>query len=143
MPFNGTLVTSRIDSVDLADAWYSGQKHVLDASVGDPRTRTAPPQCRADLRSSRERLPKPDGLTVVPSAEAKAWLTSLPVSCLWGVGPKTEARLHHTGLHTIGDVANGDLKLLSSTLCRWLRGPATTESSFTTSPDLMPCGGFV
>jgi hypothetical protein len=86
---------------------------------------------------------KPDGLTVVPSAEAKAWLTSLPVSCLWGVGPKTEARLHHTGLHTIGDVANGDLKLLSSTLCRWLRGPATTESSFTTSPDLMPCGGFV
>ena len=59
---------------------------------------------------------KPDGLTVVPPEEAKAWLAPLPVSWLWGVGPKTEARLHHIGLHTIGDVANTDPKLLSSTL---------------------------
>ena len=61
---------------------------------------------------------KPDGLTVVPPEEAKAWLAPLPVSWLWGVGPKTEARLHQIGLHTIGDVANTDPKLLSSTLGR-------------------------
>jgi DNA polymerase IV len=40
------------------------------------------------------------------------------VSWLWGVGPKTEAGLHHIGLYTIGDVANTDPKLLSSTLGR-------------------------
>lgn len=59
---------------------------------------------------------KPDGLTVVPPEEAKAWLAPLPVSWLWGAGPKTQARLHLLGLHTIGDVANADEKLLSTKL---------------------------
>ena len=59
---------------------------------------------------------KPDGLTVVPPEEAKAWLAPLPVSWLWGAGPKTQARLHLLGLHTIGDVADADVKLLSTKL---------------------------
>jgi DNA polymerase-4 len=59
---------------------------------------------------------KPDGLTVVPPDEAKAWLCRLPVSCLWGAGPKTQARLHHLGLQTIGDVANADPQFLSAKL---------------------------
>ena len=59
---------------------------------------------------------KPDGLTVVPPEEAKAWLAPLPVSWLWGAGPKTQARLHLLGLHTIGDVADADVKLLSAKL---------------------------
>ena len=41
---------------------------------------------------------KPDGLTVVPPEGAKAWLAPLPVSRLWGVGPKTQDRLHQLGL---------------------------------------------
>jgi DNA polymerase-4 len=61
---------------------------------------------------------KPDGLTVVPPEEAKAWLAPLPVSWLWGVGPKTQTRLHHIGLHTIGEVANADLKFLFAKLGR-------------------------
>jgi len=61
---------------------------------------------------------KPDGLTVVPPEEAKAWLAPLPVSWLWGAGPKTEARLHQIGLHTIGDVANADPEFLSTKLGR-------------------------
>jgi DNA polymerase IV len=59
---------------------------------------------------------KPDGLTVVPPEEAKVWLAPLPVSRLWGAGPKTQARLHHLGLHTIGDVANADPQFLSAML---------------------------
>lgn len=61
---------------------------------------------------------KPDGLTVVPPEEAKAWLAPLPVSRLWGVGPKTQARLHQVGLHTVGDVANADPGFLSAKLGR-------------------------
>src|SRR5690606_14023840 len=53
---------------------------------------------------------KPDGLTIVPQNEAKAWLAPLPVSYLWGVGRKTEPRLLRIGLKTIGDVANADPK---------------------------------
>jgi DNA polymerase-4 len=59
---------------------------------------------------------KPDGLTVVGPDEAKAWLAPLSVSWLWGAGPKTQARLHDLGLHTIGDVADADLQFLSAKL---------------------------
>ena len=59
---------------------------------------------------------KPDGLTVVPPDEARAWLAPLPVSWLWGAGPKTQARLHQLGLHTIGDVAHADPQFLSAKL---------------------------
>ena len=59
---------------------------------------------------------KPDGLTVVPPKEAKAWLAPLPVSWLWGAGPKTQARLHQLGLHTIGDMAHADQQFLSTKL---------------------------
>ena len=59
---------------------------------------------------------KPDGLTVVPPEEAKAWLAPLPVSWLWGAGPKTQVRLHQLGLHTIGDVAHADPRFLSTKL---------------------------
>jgi DNA polymerase IV len=55
---------------------------------------------------------KPDGLTVV----REAWLAPLPVSWLWGAGPKTQARLHQLGMHTIGDVAGADLQFLSAKL---------------------------
>ena len=50
--------------------------------------------------------------------EAKIWLAPLSVSRLWGAGPKTQARLHHLGLHTIGDVADADPQLLSAQLGR-------------------------
>jgi DNA polymerase-4 len=61
---------------------------------------------------------KPDGLTVVPPDEAKSWLAPLPVSALWGCGPKTEPRLHRLGLRTIGDVAAADPDLLERELGR-------------------------
>ena len=59
---------------------------------------------------------KPDGLTVVSPEGAKAWLAPLPVSRLWGVGSKTEDRLHQLGLLTIGSVAEADPKFLSTKL---------------------------
>ena len=48
---------------------------------------------------------KPDGLLVVPADGELAFLHPLPVERLWGVGPKTAARLHDRGLQTVGDVA--------------------------------------
>ena len=59
---------------------------------------------------------KPDGLTVVPPEGAKAWLAPLPVSRLWGVGPKTQDRLQQLGLLTIGSVAEADPRFLSAKL---------------------------
>lgn len=53
-------------------------------------------------------LGKPDGLLVVPPEQAVSWLAPLPVSRLWGAGPKTQARLHAAGYNTIGDLATTD-----------------------------------
>jgi DNA polymerase-4 len=59
---------------------------------------------------------KPDGLTVVPPAEARAWLAPLPVSSLWGAGPKTAERLHELGFATIGELASADPRALERAL---------------------------
>ena len=48
---------------------------------------------------------KPDGLLVVPPDGELAFLHPLPVERLWGVGPKTAAKLHARGIHTVGEVA--------------------------------------
>jgi DNA polymerase-4 len=50
-------------------------------------------------------LGKPKGLLVVPPGEEAAFLAPLPMHMLWGVGPKTQARLAELGLRTIGDIA--------------------------------------
>ncbi len=69
----------------------------LVASVG-----IAPNKFLAKIASD---LGKPDGFVVVPRGEEAAFLRDLPLSRLWGVGPKTEARLTRIGLRTIGDLA--------------------------------------
>jgi DNA polymerase-4 len=47
----------------------------------------------------------PFGLTIVPPGEEAAFLAPLPADMLWGVGPKTSARLTELGINTIGDIA--------------------------------------
>jgi len=47
----------------------------------------------------------PFALTIVPAGEEAVFMASLPAEMLWGVGPKTSARLNELGIHTIGDIA--------------------------------------
>ena len=48
---------------------------------------------------------KPDGMLLVPSDRIVAFLHPMPVGALWGVGERTEERLHRLGLRTVADVA--------------------------------------
>lgn len=48
----------------------------------------------------------PFGLTIVPTGKEAAFLAPLPADMLWGVGPKTFAKLAELNMHTIGDIAN-------------------------------------
>jgi nucleotidyltransferase/DNA polymerase involved in DNA repair len=68
----------------------------LCASVG-----VAPNKFVAKIASD---LKKPDGLVIVKQSEVEEFLRDLPISKLWGVGPKTEERLHELGIRTIGDL---------------------------------------
>ncbi len=57
-------------------------------------------------------LNKPDGLTVVPPGEEKAFLWPKPLELLWGVGPALLAKLRALGLTTVGDLAALERDLL-------------------------------
>jgi DNA polymerase-4 len=59
---------------------------------------------------------KPDGLTIVAPHEMREWLAPLPVSSLWGAGPKTADRLRVLGFETIGQVARADRSKLERAL---------------------------
>jgi len=59
---------------------------------------------------------KPDGLLVVPPDRELAFLHPLPVQRLWGVGPKTTAKLHALGITTVGQVAALDQATLLTAL---------------------------
>jgi DNA polymerase-4 len=48
---------------------------------------------------------KPRGLIVVPAGGEADFLAALPVNMLWGVGPKSQARLADLGVSRIGDLA--------------------------------------
>jgi DNA polymerase-4 len=45
------------------------------------------------------------GVFVVDPGRETAFMHRLPARALWGVGPKTLARLERVGVHTIGDIA--------------------------------------
>jgi DNA polymerase-4 len=49
---------------------------------------------------------KPDGLVAVAPGTEASYLAPKPVRRLWGIGPKTEARLRAQGIERIGDLAS-------------------------------------
>lgn len=57
-------------------------------------------------KSSKKKNEPPFGFTIVPAGDEAKFLAPLPADMLWGVGPKTSARLTELGILTIGDIAN-------------------------------------
>jgi DNA polymerase-4 len=51
---------------------------------------------------------KPNGQREVPAEQTRTFLAPLPVSRLWGVGPRTDETLAGLGLRTIGQIAEHD-----------------------------------
>src|SRR4029078_11427712 len=76
------------------------RKTGLVASVG-----VAPSKFLAKLASD---LHKPDGFRVIQPDEVRSVLDPLPVSKVFGVGPRTAKRLESLGVRTIGDLAQRD-----------------------------------
>jgi DNA polymerase-4 len=70
----------------------------LPISVGVARTK--------HLAKIASGMCKPDGLLVVPIETELAFLHSLPVERIWGVGPATSAKLHAARITTVGQMAS-------------------------------------
>ncbi len=68
----------------------------LTGSIG-----VAPNKFLAKLASD---MNKPDGLTIITPENLDAILCPLPIDRVWGIGPRTAARLMGMNLRTIGDL---------------------------------------
>jgi DNA polymerase-4 len=55
---------------------------------------------------------KPEGLTIVPPGTEAAFLAPLPTRAIWGIGPKTAAKLAHLGIKKCGELAAAEPDLL-------------------------------
>jgi DNA polymerase-4 len=99
--------------VDIARALRAAvrERVGLPITVGVARTKF--------LAKVASRVGKPDGLLVVPPEQELAFLHPLAVDRLWGVGPKTTAKLHERGITRVGEVAALDEDVLVAML-----GPA-------------------
>jgi DNA polymerase-4 len=88
----------------------------LTASAG-----VAPNKFLAKIASGWQ---KPDGLTVIAPERIESFLQGLPVDALWGVGPKTAARLRAHGIDKLVDVRSHSLEQLREIVgsgAEWLR----------------------
>lgn len=80
----------------------------ITASVGIAETKFV-----AKIASTRC---KPDGLLMIGPDQTVAYLHSLPVGALWGVGAKTADVLANMGIRTVADVAATPVATLKRTL---------------------------
>jgi DNA polymerase-4 len=76
----------------------------ITCSVG-----VAPNKFLAKLASD---LKKPDGLMILKADEIEQTLSPLPISRIWGIGPKTTKRLNDFGVKLIGDLRKLSPELL-------------------------------
>ena len=59
-----------------------------------------------DWGKSQKQSPEPpNAITIIPPGDEAGFLAPLPVQSLWGVGPKTAAKLETIGIKTIGTLA--------------------------------------
>ena len=57
---------------------------------------------------------KPNGQCIVSPSKVRAFMSELPVRCLWGVGPKSAARLSEMDINTCGDLQSYSQSKLAS-----------------------------
>ena len=80
----------------------------LTASVG-----VAPSKFVAKIASDLE---KPDGLVVIEREGLSERLAPLPITRMWGIGPRTAARCEARGIRTFGDLQRRSPESLSRSL---------------------------
>ena len=100
----------------------------LPISVGVARTK--------HLAKIASQVAKPDGLVVVDPDNELAFLHSLPVELMWGVGPATRARLAERGVTTIGELARSSPDALARLLGRAV-GEKLTALAWNRDPRLI------
>jgi DNA polymerase-4 len=106
-----------VEGLSLDEAFVDARTDDVDAAVAFARDVRAAVRCEVGLTVSAgvaavkmvakiaSDVAKPDGLAAVAPGTEAAYLAPMPVGRLWGVGPKTQARLAAHAIETIGQIA--------------------------------------
>jgi DNA polymerase-4 len=104
--------------LDLSDLPESGeilaktiQNYILDhfhlpCSIGVATNKLVAKIATDVGKASNRSAHSPQAIRVVPPGEEEDFLAPLPTKALWGIGPKTAARLDELGIHSIGDITH-------------------------------------
>lgn len=66
------------------------------------------------LAKTASNVRKPNGQYVIPPEKGEAFVSALPIGKFYGVGPATEERMKHLGIHTGADLKNRTLDFLTA-----------------------------
>lgn len=91
------------DDFDAAVAYARGVRQTIRDEVG--LTVSAGVASQKLVAKIASDAAKPDGLAAVAPGDERAYLAPLPVGRLWGIGPKTQARLAARNVATIDEIA--------------------------------------
>jgi DNA polymerase IV len=122
--------TPRVEPVSIDEAFLDLTGAVADLQAGVVAARRLKDEIHAEQRLSASvgiaetkflakvasDLEKPDGLVLFPLEEVPRRLWPLPVERLWGVGPKSAARLHALGYGKIRDLIDAGESVLAGAL---------------------------
>src|SRR5690349_23734879 len=115
-------VTPLVEGLSLDEAYLD----VTENAWGEPLGKTVAQRIKAEIKKATNLTAsagvapnkflakiasawkKPDGLTVIAPERVEDFLQKLPVDALWGVGPKTAARLRAAGIERLVDVRTQD-----------------------------------
>ena len=82
---------------------------------------------------------KPDGLLYVPAEQVQSLLDPLPVTAIWGIGPRTGAHLDSAGIRTVAELRLAPEPLLQALFgnqARFFQQLARGEDSRTVNGDV-------
>ena len=79
------------------------------------------------LAKTASDMKKPMGITILRKREIETILWPLPVIEMHGIGKSTEKKMNELGIHTIGDLAKADEKIVR--IIPWEKWGATKKTS--------------
>ena len=91
------------DDFDVAVAYAHAVRAAIRAEIG--LTASAGVASQKLVAKIASDAAKPDGLQAIAPGDERTYLAPMPVGRLWGIGPKTQARLAQRNIATIGEIA--------------------------------------
>ncbi|HET7921159.1 MAG TPA: DNA polymerase IV [Gammaproteobacteria bacterium] len=104
-------VTARADATEPLQLGHAIKRRILECTGLKASVGFGPNKLVAKIASDRS---KPDGLLHIAADQVRDTLDPLPVTVLWGIGPRTAAQLERAGIRQVLDLRQAPDGLLAA-----------------------------